>query len=82
MKRAAARTQADRHGAEDVSLCRDDAKARERLRALARLRRRFGYRRLLILLRREGIELNHKKLFRLSRMTVAVLQQIRCGKGR
>ena len=30
-------------------------------------RRRFGYRRLHILLRREGIEVNHKKLFRLYR---------------
>lgn len=34
---------------------------------LALERRRFGYRRLHILLRREGIELNHKKLFRLCR---------------
>lgn len=30
-------------------------------------RRRFGYRRLHILLQREGIELNHKKLFRIYR---------------
>jgi putative transposase len=34
----------------------DDAAVRERLKALARERRRFGYRRLLILLRREGID--------------------------
>jgi len=40
---------------------------RVRLRALASERRRFGYRRLHLLLRREGIELNHKKLFRLYR---------------
>ncbi len=47
---------------------RDDDKAlRERLRTLAAERRRFGYRRLHILLRRQGIELNHKKLFRLYR---------------
>jgi len=45
----------------------DDVALRERLRALAGERRRFGYRRLHILLRREGIELNHKKLFRLYR---------------
>jgi hypothetical protein len=32
----------------------DDAALRQRLRELASLRRRFGYRRLLILLRREG----------------------------
>ena len=30
-------------------------------------RRRFGYRRLHLLLRREGVEVNHKKLFRLYR---------------
>ena len=45
----------------------DDRELRERLRRLAGKRRRFGYRRLHILLRREGIELNHKKLFRIYR---------------
>ncbi len=45
----------------------DDAGLRTRLRALAAERRRFGYRRLHILLRREGVTLNHKKLFRLYR---------------
>jgi len=45
----------------------DDAEVRRRLRELAGERRRFGYRRLHILLRREGIEINHKKLFRLYR---------------
>ncbi len=38
---------------------------RERLRDLAAERRRFGYRRLGILLGREGIRMNKKKLFRL-----------------
>ena len=50
-----------------VSRRGDDAAIRARLRALASERRRFGYRRLHILLRREGICLNHKKLFRLYR---------------
>jgi putative transposase len=36
-----------------------------RLRELAAVRRRFGYRRPRILLRREGIVMNHKKLRRL-----------------
>ncbi len=45
----------------------DDAGVRVRPRGLAGERRRFGYRRLLILLRREGLTLNHKKLFRLYR---------------
>ncbi len=42
----------------------DDAGIRKRLRELAEQRRRFGYRRLHILLAREGIRLNHKKLYR------------------
>jgi putative transposase len=45
----------------------DDARLRERLLALARERRRFGYRRLFIFLRREGIVVNHKRLFRIYR---------------
>jgi putative transposase len=45
----------------------DDGEVRVRLRALANERRRFGYRRLHILLAREGHRLNHKKLFRLYR---------------
>ena len=46
--------------------CRpDDAAIRQRLRSLAAERRRFGYRRLHILLRREGTQVNHKKLRRL-----------------
>ena len=40
---------------------------RQRLRALAHERRRFGYRRLHVLLRREGFTVNHKRLFRLYR---------------
>jgi putative transposase len=43
----------------------DDAPIRARLRELAAIRRRFGYRRLQILLRREGTHMNHKKLRRL-----------------
>ena len=50
-----------------IRRCGDDAGLRARLRALAAERRRFGYRRLHILLRREGLGLNHKKLFRLYR---------------
>jgi putative transposase len=50
-----------------ASLRPDDTAIRERLRALAAERRRFGYRRLHILLRREGLRLNHKRLFRLYR---------------
>ncbi|MGC1563749.1 MAG: IS3 family transposase [Bradyrhizobium sp.] len=45
----------------------DDPRLRGRLLALARERRRFGYRRLLIFLRREGFVVNHKRLFRIYR---------------
>lgn len=55
----------------------DDAAVRVRLRSWAGERRRFGYRRLLILLRREGLLLNHKKLFRLQ-----MLRQRRADRAR
>ena len=45
----------------------DDEPLREKLRDLAHQRRRFGYRRLHILLRREGIAINRKKTQRLYR---------------
>jgi putative transposase len=36
-----------------------------RLRELAEARRRFGYRRLQVLLQREGWQVNHKRIYRL-----------------
>jgi putative transposase len=45
----------------------DDEFIRDRLRCLAQERPRFGWRRLKILLKREGIILNHKRLRRLYR---------------
>lgn len=56
---------ADRRSMRYRSVRPDDAALRVRLRELAAVRRRFGYRRLLILLRREGTCVNHKKLRRL-----------------
>jgi putative transposase len=44
-----------------------DVALRDRMKALAHERRRFGYRRLHVLLRREGHVVNHKRLFRLYR---------------
>ena len=45
----------------------DDNALRERLKALAQQRRRFGYRRLHVLLRREGRVANRKRVQRLYR---------------
>jgi putative transposase len=42
-----------------------DEELRGKLRDLASQRRRFGYCRLGLMLRRQGIKLNHKKLYRL-----------------
>jgi putative transposase len=56
---------ADRSSVRYRSRRPDDTHIRARLREIAAARRRFGYRRLHILLRREGLALNHKKLRRL-----------------
>jgi putative transposase len=45
----------------------DSPEIRARLRELAGERRRFGYRRLGVMLQREGLAMNEKKLFRLYR---------------
>ena len=45
----------------------DDSDLREKMRVLAHQRRRFGYRRLHILLRRDGVLINRKKTQRLYR---------------
>jgi putative transposase len=56
---------ADRSSVRYLSLRPDDATIRVRLRELASVRRRFGYRRLLLMIRSEGVLINHKKLRRL-----------------
>ena len=55
----------DRSSVRYLSLRPDDATIRVRLRELASVRRRFGYRRLLVMIRSEGVLINHKKLRRL-----------------
>lgn len=67
----------ERRACEMIGCCRmtvryasvrpDDAILRERMKAIAVERRRFGYRRIHVLLRREGLRINHKRLFRLYR---------------
>ena len=46
---------------------RDDTAVRARLRELAGTKRRYGYRRLHVLLRREGVQVNHKCVERIYR---------------
>ncbi len=66
-RRACSLVGLDRKSFRYVSRRPDDDTIRKRLRELASRRRRFGYRRLHILQRREGVEMNHKKLYRLYR---------------
>jgi putative transposase len=66
-RRACQVINADRASMRYRSVRSDDGALRARLRELAAIRRRFGYRRLLILVRREGTLVNHKKLRRLYR---------------
>ena len=64
---------ADRSNVRYRSTRPDDTPLRERLKALAHERRRFGYRRLHVLLRREGHAINRKRvqrLYREERLTV------------
>jgi len=50
-----------------ASVRADDTSLRARMKAIAHERRRFGYRRIHVLLKREGVRVNHKRLFRLYR---------------
>lgn len=47
--------------------CRDDSALRRALREGASLRRRWGYRMLTVLLRRQGFTGNHKRIYRVHR---------------
>lgn len=49
------------------SITRSDIEIAERIKALAFMRRRFGYRRIFFLLRREGVVVNKKKVYRIYR---------------
>jgi putative transposase len=66
-RRACGALGADRTSVRYRSRRPEDAALRARLRELAAVRRRFGYRRLHVLMCREGLAMNHKKFRRLYR---------------
>jgi putative transposase len=74
-RRACSALGTDRTSARYRSTRPDDAHLRTRLRELAAQRRRFGYRRLHILMTREGLIVNHRKLRRLYREERLVVRQ-------
>ncbi len=57
----------------------DDSRLKTRLCELARKRQRFGYRRLTVLLQREGWTVNHKRIYRLYRQQGLALRRKRHG---
>ena len=66
-RRACGLVDLGRSTARYASCGRDDAPIRARLRELAAEKRRYGYRRLHVLLRREGVMVNHKCIERIYR---------------
>lgn len=63
------------------STAQDQTALRMRLRDLAAARVRYGYRRLHVLLRREGWSVNHKRIYRLYRLEGLALRR-RCRRKR
>jgi putative transposase len=64
-RRACNVLQVDRSSVRYKSKKIDDAELRDAIKRVARDRRRFGYRRINVMLQREGIYMNHKKLRRI-----------------
>jgi len=64
-RRACAVLQVDRSSIRYQSKRSDDTDLRQAIRRVAVERRRFGYRRINVMLQREGIHVNHKKLRRI-----------------
>lgn len=64
-RRACEALDVDRSSVRYRSLRPDDRELREAMKAVAAQRRRFGYRRIHVMLQRQGIEMNIKKLRRL-----------------
>jgi putative transposase len=66
-RRACAALSVDRSTVRYQSKRVDDVKQRDAIKRIAKERRRFGYRRILVMLEREKIFMNHKKLRRIYR---------------
>lgn len=66
-RRACAILNIDRSTVRYTSVRPDDAYLREAMKKVAAERRRFGYRRIHVMLERQGISINQKKLRRLYR---------------
>ncbi len=64
-RRACSALQVDRSSVRYQSKRGNDAELRDAIKRVARERRRFGYRRINVMLQREGIHMNHKKLRRI-----------------
>lgn len=64
-RRACCVLQADRSSVRYNSKRIDDAEQREAIKRISKERRRLGYRRINVMLQREGIHMNHKKLRRI-----------------
>lgn len=64
-RRACATLQVDRSTVRYQSRRADDAELRDAIKRVSRERRRFGYRRIHVMVQREGHLVNHKKLRRL-----------------
>lgn len=64
-RRACNVLQADRSSVRYQSKSGDDKDQREAIKRISKERRRFGYRRINVMLQREGIQMNHKKLRRI-----------------
>ena len=66
-RRACATLQIDRSSVRYKSIRSDDADLRQAMKQIAKERRRFGYRRVHVMLARQGWRVNHKKIRRLYR---------------
>ena len=66
-RRACSALDVDRSMVRYQSRRADDVAMRDAIRRVSKERRRFGYRRIHVMGRREGFELNHKKLRRIYR---------------